>query len=171
MIHWVLKNLQPNTQKRPHPGHTPYSTFAKFSGTTSSNVRYANKPSAIDAVAAAKCGWVKDGKDRLMNHDAGTSRSNCLEAQGRFKHLVPLRSEQAFSWRSNAAYSGTAEWIDMHKDGCPWIKRQCNADVYRIPLSSPAAMAKEIMTRARSSESMLEDIVIKHPLVRAIRPA
>lgn len=27
---------------------------------------YSNKPSAIDAVAAAKCGWVNDGKDRLV---------------------------------------------------------------------------------------------------------
>ncbi|KAG6328043.1 hypothetical protein ID866_11046, partial [Astraeus odoratus] len=26
---------------------------------------YANKPSQIDAVAAAKCGWINDGKDRL----------------------------------------------------------------------------------------------------------
>jgi C3HC zinc finger-like len=53
---------------------------------------YANKPPAIDAFAAAKCGWVNDGKDRLvcgvcrvswvlagregMNRDAGMSRSN-----------------------------------------------------------------------------------------------
>lgn len=27
---------------------------------------YSNKPSSIDAVAAAKCGWVNDGKDRLV---------------------------------------------------------------------------------------------------------
>lgn len=27
---------------------------------------YANKPAAIDAVAAAKCGWVNEGKDRLV---------------------------------------------------------------------------------------------------------
>jgi hypothetical protein len=40
------------------------------------------------------------------------------------------------------------------------------ADVYRIPLSSPAAMAKEIKTRARSLESILEGVEIKHPLVR-----
>jgi hypothetical protein len=53
---------------------------------------YANKPSTIDAVAAAKCGWVNDGKDRLvcgickvtwvlagregMNWDTGMPRSN-----------------------------------------------------------------------------------------------
>ena len=27
---------------------------------------YANKPPQIDAVAAAKCGWINDGKDRLV---------------------------------------------------------------------------------------------------------
>ena len=27
---------------------------------------YTNKPCAIDAVAAAKCGWVNDGKERLV---------------------------------------------------------------------------------------------------------
>src|ERR1700722_3302962 len=27
---------------------------------------YANKPPEIDAVAAAKCGWINDGKDRLV---------------------------------------------------------------------------------------------------------
>ena len=27
---------------------------------------YANKPSSIDAVSASKCGWINDGKDRLV---------------------------------------------------------------------------------------------------------
>jgi len=27
---------------------------------------YGNKPSSIDAVAASKCGWINDGKDRLV---------------------------------------------------------------------------------------------------------
>ena len=45
------------------------------------------------------------------------------------------------------------------------------ADVYRIPLSSPAAMAKEIKSRARSLESILEGVEIKHPLVRATHTA
>ena len=27
---------------------------------------YATKPSSIDAVAASKCGWINDGKDRLV---------------------------------------------------------------------------------------------------------
>jgi hypothetical protein len=40
-----------------------------------------------------------------------------------------------------------------------------SADVYRIPLASPAVMAKEIKTKARSLEPVLEGVEIKHPLV------
>jgi hypothetical protein len=43
-------------------------------------------------------------------------------------------------------------------------------DVYRIPLSSSAVMAKEIKTRARSMEPVLEGIEIKHPLVKLTHP-
>ena len=38
--------------------------------------------------------------------------------------------------------------------------------MYRIPLSSPAVMAKDIKSRARSLDPVLEGIEIKHPLVQ-----
>jgi hypothetical protein len=44
------------------------------------------------------------------------------------------------------------------------------ADVYRIPLASPAVMAKDIKNRARSLESVLESVEIKHPLVQVTLP-
>jgi hypothetical protein len=34
---------------------------------------YANKPQQIDAVAASKCGWTNDGKDRLVCGICGSS--------------------------------------------------------------------------------------------------
>lgn len=34
---------------------------------------YSNKPSAIDAVAATKCGWINEGKDRLVCTICGSS--------------------------------------------------------------------------------------------------
>lgn len=34
---------------------------------------YANKPPAVDAVAASKCGWINDGKDRLVCGFCGAS--------------------------------------------------------------------------------------------------
>ncbi|KAH9063901.1 zf-C3HC-domain-containing protein [Lactarius vividus] len=113
---------------------------------------YANKPPAIDAVAAAKCGWVNDGKDRLV---CGICKASWVLAgrEGMNRDAASVLVEKQ-----------RVQLVGMHKDGCPWKKRQCNADVYRIPLSSPAAMAKEIKTRARSLESILDGVEIKHPL-------
>lgn len=36
-------------------------------------VTYANKPPQLDAVAASKCGWINDGKDRLVCGLCGVS--------------------------------------------------------------------------------------------------
>lgn len=113
---------------------------------------YANKPPAIDAVAAAKCGWVNDGKDRLV---CGICKVSWVLAgrEGMNRDAANVLVEKQ-----------RVQLVDMHKDGCPWKKRQCDADVYRIPLSSPTVMAKEIKTRACSLESVLEGVEIKHPL-------
>ncbi|KAF8501590.1 zf-C3HC-domain-containing protein [Russula emetica] len=113
---------------------------------------YANKPPAIDALAAAKCGWVNDGKDRLV---CGVCRVSWMLA-GR----EGMNRDAA----NSLVEKQRIQLVDMHKDGCPWKKRQCDADVYRIPLAAPAVMAKEIKTRARSLESILEGVEIKHPL-------
>ena len=48
---------------------------------------------------------------------------------------------------------------------CTSINRDI-ADVYRIQLLAPAMMAKDIKTRALQLVPLLEDIDIKHPLVR-----
>ncbi|KAF8273238.1 hypothetical protein EI94DRAFT_1294377 [Lactarius quietus] len=93
---------------------------------------------------------------------------------------------QAFSWRSNA-YSWlictkmVARLVARGKSGSAMVGIWCTlsppihlADsflAHRIPLLSPAAMAKDIKTRACSLWSFLECVEIKHPLVRAIRPA
>ncbi|KAI9511817.1 C3HC zinc finger-like-domain-containing protein [Russula earlei] len=109
---------------------------------------YANKPPVIDALAAAKCGWSNDGKDRLV---CGICRASWV-----------LAGREGMN--RDAGTKQRVQLVDMHKDGCPWKKRQCDADVYRIPLASPAVMAKEIKTRARSLEPVLEGVEIKHPL-------
>lgn len=113
---------------------------------------YANKPPVIDALAAAKCGWVNDGKDRLV---CGVCRVSWVLAgrEGMNRNAANALVEKQ-----------RIQLVDMHKDGCPWKKRQCDADVYRIPLAAPAVMAKEIKTRARSLEPILEGVEIKHPL-------
>ncbi|KAI6104630.1 hypothetical protein EDD16DRAFT_1636883 [Pisolithus croceorrhizus] len=49
---------------------------------------YANKPLQVDAVAAARCGWINDGKDRLVCGDCNVSwvlvgRDSMTEAAGK----------------------------------------------------------------------------------------
>ncbi|KAN0132929.1 hypothetical protein V8E53_009294 [Lactarius tabidus] len=63
---------------------------------------YANKPSTIDAVAAAKCGWVNDGKDRLV----------C----GICKVTWVLAGREGMNWDT---------------DSCPWKKRQYDGGLCR----------------------------------------
>lgn len=74
--------------------------------------------------------------------------------------------------------------VSMHKDGCPWKTQQCdgtgispghrpeNSDVsvldsvYRLPVQSPSATAKEVKSRALGLQPVLEGVQVKHPLVR-----
>ena len=53
--------LSTATEYRPSSISSFLSRLATYKLST-----YANKPPAIDAVAAAKCGWINDGKDRLV---------------------------------------------------------------------------------------------------------
>jgi C3HC zinc finger-like len=53
--------LNSTTEYRPSSVQSFLSRLATFKLST-----YSNKPEAIDAVAASKCGWVNDGKDRLV---------------------------------------------------------------------------------------------------------
>ncbi|KAI0058669.1 zf-C3HC-domain-containing protein [Artomyces pyxidatus] len=131
------------------PSSTPsfLSRLATFKLNT-----YSNKPPAIDAVAASKCGWINDGKDRLV---CGICAVSWVLAgrEGMSKDAANALVEKQ-----------RLQLVEMHKDGCPWKTRQCDPDVYRIPLSSPAAMARETKSRALMLESVLEDVQVKHPL-------
>ncbi|THH13963.1 hypothetical protein EW146_g6309 [Bondarzewia mesenterica] len=139
----ISSSTLPSSEYRPSSTTSFLSRLATFKLKT-----YSNKPPAIDAVAAAKCGWTNDGKDRLV------AKRRC--------EYYPL-SLSGFS--ANALVEKQrVQLVEMHKDGCPWKTRQCDADVYRILLSSPAAMAREIKTRALTLEPVLEGIDVKHPL-------
>ena len=116
----------------------------------------------------------------------GRDETGCWYVQA---HFTTEKRIQARFLANALVEKQRIQLVDMHKDGCPWKKRQCggrftsrgpcmlisdpfflSADVYRIPLSSPAIMAKEIKTRARSLEPVLEGVEIKHPLVKLIHP-
>jgi hypothetical protein len=71
--------------------------------------------------------------------------------------------------RSGNAMVGLRRNLNVHEPE-PESSDLALADVYRIPLAAPAVMAKEIKTRARSLESVLEGVEIKHPLVQVTPP-
>ncbi|KAI0029345.1 C3HC zinc finger-like-domain-containing protein [Vararia minispora EC-137] len=114
---------------------------------------YSNKPSEIDAVAASKCGWINEGKDRLLCGICGVS------------WVVVSREKMSRDAANTLVKKQQAQLVDNHKGGCPWRTRQCDADVYRIQLSSTTAMAKDIKSRALQLEPLLENVEVKHPLL------
>ncbi|OBZ72050.1 hypothetical protein A0H81_07767 [Grifola frondosa] len=75
---------------------------------------YANKPPAIDAVAAAKCGWVNDGKDRLLCGICGVS------------WVVAGKDGMSRDAANTLVEKQRVSLVDMHKNGCPWKTRQCD---------------------------------------------
>ncbi|KAH7928220.1 zf-C3HC-domain-containing protein [Leucogyrophana mollusca] len=113
---------------------------------------YANKPPAIDAVAAAKCGWINDGKDRLVCGICGVS------------WVLAGRDGMNRDAANTLVEKQRVSLVESHKTGCPWRTKQCDPSIYRVPLQSPAAMARDITSNARALEPVLDGIAIKHPL-------
>ncbi|KAK1231835.1 hypothetical protein PQX77_005049 [Marasmius sp. AFHP31] len=118
---------------------------------------YGNKPPQIDAVAASKCGWTNDGKDRLVCGICGVS----WVVAGREGMSREAGKKQTLSSRSNANNS----WM-LTNPGVPG--RHDNATykdlIYRIPLQSPAATVRELKTNASILDPILQSVEIKHPL-------
>ncbi|KAK7690721.1 hypothetical protein QCA50_005820 [Cerrena zonata] len=116
---------------------------------------YANKPAAIDAVAASRCGWVNDGKDRLVCGICNAS------------WVVAGKDGMSRDAANTLVEKQRASLVDMHKDGCPWKSNQCDASIYRVPLQTPAVMARELKMRADKLATVMQDVEIKHPLTSA----
>ncbi|KAJ8086875.1 hypothetical protein PM082_005700 [Marasmius tenuissimus] len=131
---------------------------------------YGNKPPQIDAVAASKCGWTNDGKDRLVCGICGVS------------WVVAGREGMSREAANALIEKQRQQLVDAHKSGCPWKTRQCNGVchfsivqstmltfrykdlIYRIPLQSPAATVRELKTNASILDPILQSVEIKHPL-------
>ncbi|TFK75090.1 zf-C3HC-domain-containing protein [Pluteus cervinus] len=140
-------SVSPYTEYRPSSIPSFLSRLSTFKLAT-----YANKPAAIDAVAASKCGWTNDGKDRLI---CGLCSASWVLAgrEGMTRDAANALVEKQ-----------KAGLVDMHRDGCPWKTRQCDPSIYRIPLHSPSVMVKEIKSNAIALEQILENVEIRHPL-------
>ncbi|TFK84267.1 zf-C3HC-domain-containing protein [Polyporus arcularius HHB13444] len=116
---------------------------------------YGNKPAAIDAVAASKCGWINDGKDRLVCGLCGVS------------WVVASRDGMTREAANALVEKQRAQLVHNHKDGCPWKTRQCDDSIYHIPLQAPLTTIREIKARAILLDSVMQGVAIKHPLTAA----
>ncbi|KIJ14254.1 hypothetical protein PAXINDRAFT_169869 [Paxillus involutus ATCC 200175] len=152
------KQLLSSKHSSDYPTHSPSEYRPSFAPSFLSRLAtyklttYANKPPQIDAVAAAKCGWINHGKDRLVCGMCDVSWV-LIGREGMNKDAAnALVEKQRISL------------VDMHKDGCPWKTRQCDSSIYRVPLQSPAAMVRELRATALLLEPMVANVVIKHPL-------
>jgi len=137
----------PASEYRPSSTDSFLSRLATYKITT-----YANKPPQVDAVAAARCGWINDGKDRLV---CGICDVSWVLAgrQGMNKDAASALVERQ-----------RVSLVEMHKNGCPWKARQCEPSVYRVPLQTPTAMVRELRETALSLEPILANVAVKHPL-------
>ncbi|KAF9268188.1 zf-C3HC-domain-containing protein [Marasmius fiardii PR-910] len=113
---------------------------------------YANKPPQIDAVAASKCGWINDGKDRLVCGICGVS------------WVVTGREGMTREAANALIEKQRVSLVESHKTGCPWKTRQCDDLIYRIPLQSPATTVRDLKEKATILDPILQSVEIKHPL-------
>ncbi|KAN0132967.1 hypothetical protein V8E53_009332 [Lactarius tabidus] len=149
----VLRNLDdalgpqdPSTErphKRPHVVHTLYSALAKYGIKTRTHQR-------LQAIAAAKTRKAMPSKFRAAT-PMGSSQTASYEYR--------LSSTQNLLERL-ATYKLTR----LRTNSLQLTQWQLTAGTYHIPFSSPAAMAKELKTRARSLESVQEAVEIRHLL-------
>ncbi|CDO74994.1 hypothetical protein BN946_scf184945.g66 [Trametes cinnabarina] len=117
---------------------------------------YGNKPPAIDAVAAAKCGWINDGKDRLVCGICGVS------------WVVASRDGMTRDAANALVEKQRMQLVQAHKDGCPWKTRQCDDSIYHVPLQAPLATIRDIKSRAIVLDTVMQGVEIKHPLVQSV---
>ncbi|KAF7327891.1 hypothetical protein MKEN_00369000 [Mycena kentingensis (nom. inval.)] len=114
---------------------------------------YSGKPAAIDSVAAAKCGWTNDGKDRLV---CGMCKVSWVVA-GK-DGMMSKEAANALVEKQRTSL------VSAHKITCPWKTLQCDDSIYCVTLQSPAAMVAEVKQNALVLEPILANVEVKHPL-------
>ncbi|KAK7033034.1 C3HC zinc finger-like-domain-containing protein [Favolaschia claudopus] len=139
--------LPPTAEYRPSSVPSFLARLATFKLAT-----YANKPQQIDAVAAAKCGWTNDGKDRLV---CGLCTVSWVLAgrEGMTRDAANALVEKQ-----------RIQLVDAHKNGCPWKTRQCDPSIYRVPLQAPTVMVRDMKTNAAALDPFMQGMEVKHPL-------
>ncbi|KAJ1307550.1 hypothetical protein OPQ81_001647 [Rhizoctonia solani] len=114
---------------------------------------YRDKPAAIDAVAAARCGWRNEGgKDRLACNVCGAA------------WIVGNATGMTREAASALIARHVTSLVQNHKSSCPWRLRQCDPSIYRLPLKGSSALVRDITKRADSLPRAVERVSLKHPL-------
>ncbi|KAG8733964.1 hypothetical protein FRC11_014167 [Ceratobasidium sp. 423] len=114
---------------------------------------YRDKPAAIDAVAAARCGWRNEGgKDRLTCNVCGAA------------WIVGNATGMTREAASALVARHVTSLVQNHKSSCPWRLRQCDPSIYRLPLKGSSALVRDITKRAASLPRTVERVSVKHPL-------
>ncbi|CAE6381908.1 unnamed protein product [Rhizoctonia solani] len=114
---------------------------------------YRDKPAAIDAVAAARCGWRNEGgRDRLACNVCGSA------------WIVGNATGMTREAASALIARHVTSLVQNHKNSCPWRLRQCDPSIYRLPLKGSSALVRDITKRAASLPRTAERVLIKHPL-------
>ncbi|CUA70490.1 hypothetical protein RSOLAG22IIIB_08904 [Rhizoctonia solani] len=114
---------------------------------------YRDKPVAIDAVAAARCGWRNEGgKDRLACNVCGAA------------WIVGNATGMTREGASALTARHVTSLVQNHKNSCPWRLRQCDTSIYRLPLKGSSALIRDITKRAASLPRTAERVLVKHPL-------
>ncbi|CAE6416321.1 unnamed protein product [Rhizoctonia solani] len=114
---------------------------------------YRDKPAAIDAVAAARCGWRNEGgRDRLACNVCGAA------------WIVGNATGMTREAASALIARHVTSLVQNHKNSCPWRLRQCDPSIYRLPLRGSSALVRDITKRAASLPRTVERVLIKHPL-------
>lgn len=144
----------PITSPIPVPLYRPSSAsdFLERLGTFKLST-YRDKPAAIDAVAASRCGWRNEGgKDRLACNVCGAA------------WIVGNTTGMTREAASALIARHVTSLVQNHKTSCPWRLRQCDPSIYRLPLKGSSALIRDIVKRATSLSRTVERVNVKHPL-------
>lgn len=115
-------------------------------------VTYSSKPSQIDAVAAARCGWFNEGKEQLTCKTCKVTWTMPPRPMSNKEELASLVSQQQ------------AMLVDQHSTSCPWKVRQSEETIYAMPIPSPSSLLTSILQKASRLQPSLDGISVKHPL-------
>ncbi|KAI6104628.1 hypothetical protein EDD16DRAFT_1714562 [Pisolithus croceorrhizus] len=121
----------------------------------------ANKPSQVDAAAAAKGGWINDRKDWLV---CGICNVSWVLA-GRDVMIKETSRKRSAHFAANALVKKQRVYfVAMDTKGCPCKMRQCDASGYRVSLESSNLTARDLRTTAVALDPVAPKIAINHPL-------